>query len=57
MESSPEEFVMVTIWESLAHLKAFAGEDWNHSVIPEPELPLLVETFVHHYQVIDSSQE
>ncbi len=57
MESSPQEFVMVTIWESLAHLKAFAGEDWNHSVIPEPELPLLVETFVHHYQVVDRSQK
>jgi heme oxygenase (mycobilin-producing) len=56
MESSPEEFVMVTIWESLAHLEAFAGEDWNHAVIPEPERPLLVETFVHHYQVIDRSQ-
>ncbi|HLW51598.1 MAG TPA: antibiotic biosynthesis monooxygenase family protein [Candidatus Angelobacter sp.] len=56
LESNPEEFAMVTLWESLAHLKAFAGEDWNHSVIPEEERPLLAESFVHHYQVIDSSQ-
>jgi heme-degrading monooxygenase HmoA len=55
MESSPDEFVMVTVWESLEALRAFAGDDWNVSVIPEPERPLLVESFVHHYQVIESS--
>ncbi len=55
MTASPEEFVMVTIWRSLDDLKAFAGEDWNMSVIPEEELPLLRETFVHHYEVIASS--
>lgn len=54
-EAAPDEFVMVTIWRSLDDLKAFAGEDWNRSVIPEEELPLLSETFVHHYEVIGSS--
>jgi heme-degrading monooxygenase HmoA len=55
MKSSPDEFVMVTIWESMEHLQAFAGDDWDHSVIPEPERPLLKESFVHHYEVIEAS--
>ncbi len=55
MDSGPGEFVMVTVWEDLASLKAFAGEDWSRAVIPEQELPLLEETFVHHYEVFGSS--
>lgn len=54
-EAAPDEFVMVTIWRTLADVKAFAGENWNRSVIPDEELPLLSETFVHHYEVIGSS--
>lgn len=54
-ETAPGEFVMVTIWRNLEDLKAFAGENWNRSVIPDEELPLLSETFVHHYRVIGSS--
>ncbi len=53
--ASPEEFVMITVWRSLDDLKSFAGEDWNRSVIPEEELPLLRETYAHHYEVIGSS--
>jgi hypothetical protein len=55
MESSPDEFVMVTVWRDLESLKAFAGIDWNVSVIPEPERPLLQASSVHHYETIDSS--
>jgi heme-degrading monooxygenase HmoA len=55
MTSSPDEFVMVTIWKDLESLKAFAGIDWNVSVIPEPERPLLQASFIHHYEIIDSS--
>ncbi len=56
-ESTSDEFVMVTLWDSLASLKDFAGEDWSRAVIPEEELPLLEETFVHHYEVSGSSEE
>ncbi len=52
MDSALDEFVMVTVWDSLASLQAFAGIDWNTSVIPEPERPLLAESSVHHYEVI-----
>jgi hypothetical protein len=55
MESSPDEFVMVTVWKDLESLKAFAGIEWNVSVIPEPERPLLQSSAVHHYEIIDSS--
>lgn len=55
MASTPDEFVMVTVWKDLESLKAFAGMDWNVSVIPEPERPLLQANLIHHYEMIDSS--
>lgn len=55
MASNPQEFVMVTVWKDLEALRAFAGDHWNVSVIPEPERPLLEESCVHHYEAIDSS--
>ena len=51
--ASTDEFVMVTVWRDLASLKAFAGNAWESVVVPEAERPLLRETFVHHYDVID----
>jgi len=51
MDSASDEFVMVTVWDSLASLQAFAGADWNTSVIPEPERPLLAESSVQHYRL------
>ncbi len=53
--ASTDEFVMVSIWRDLASLKAFAGPEWESAVIPEDERPLLRQTFVHHYEVIDSA--
>ncbi len=32
-------------------MKAFAGEDWNCSVIPPDEIPLIAESFIHHYEL------
>ncbi len=52
--ASKDEFVMVTVWRDLASLKAFAGDNWEAAVIPEDERPVLRQTFVHHYEVIDS---
>jgi quinol monooxygenase YgiN len=50
------EFVMVSIWQDLESLKAFAGPDWQREgVIPPDELPLLEETILHHYELIGSS--
>ena len=55
LEPDSREFVMVTLWDSIADLKAFVGEDWHQAVIPEEELSLLRETTVHHYDVFSSS--
>jgi heme-degrading monooxygenase HmoA len=50
------EFVMVTVWRDLESLQEFAGPDWQRDgVIPADELPLLDETVLHHYELIDSS--
>lgn len=55
MGSPSNEFLMVTVWEDLASLKAFAGADWNRVVVPEEELPLLEGTSVDHYEIFGSS--
>lgn len=55
MESNPDEFLMVTTWASLADLRAFAGENWNRPIVLEEELPLVEQSFVHHYDVFGSS--
>ena len=49
--SNSNEFTFVSVWKDLEDLKAFAGKDWEKSVIPPDELPLLEETFVHHFEL------
>lgn len=56
MPSSPDEFAVITIWRSLDDLKAFVGVNWNQSLIPEPERPLLESTFVHHYEIFGTDE-
>ena len=50
MGHSQDEFVLVTLWEDLASVQAFVGPDWEQAVVPEEERPVLVDTFVHHYE-------
>jgi heme-degrading monooxygenase HmoA len=45
------EFVLVTIWQDLVAFKAFAGDNWTGAIGLGEELPLLEDTFVHHYEV------
>ena len=45
------EFTVTTLWQDLDSVKAFAGDDWNRSVIPPDEIPLIAESFIHHYEV------
>ena len=46
---SPCEFCMVSIWQDLDALKAFAGEDWNKPVVLPEEAHLLAASHLHHY--------
>ena len=53
-EGKPNEFLMISEWESLESLKKFAGEDWNNAVIDPRESHLLVETAVDHYYQVEA---
>jgi heme-degrading monooxygenase HmoA len=48
-ESSPSDFLMVTVWRDLNALKAFAGEQWEMAVVHPDEEHLLEEIAVSHY--------
>ena len=44
---------MVTHWDSLAALEAFAGPRWQEAVIEPDEEHLLAEVFCDHYETVD----
>ena len=44
-----DEYAMISQWKNEAALKAFAGEEWNHAVIPTGMEKFVVECWVHHY--------
>jgi len=50
IDTSPTEFLMVTVWQDVTALKGFAGEQWRNPVIDPDEVHLLKETFVYHYE-------
>ncbi|MBO3696803.1 antibiotic biosynthesis monooxygenase [Roseivirga sp. E12] len=48
------EFLVITLWEDLDAIKAFAGEDIEKAMVPE-EAQLMMVSFdktVQHYEVI-----
>lgn len=45
------EFTVTTMWQDLDSVKAFAGKNWNRSVIPPDEIPLIAKSSIHHYEV------
>lgn len=47
---APDEYAMISQWENEAALKAFAGEQWNHAVIPPGMEKFVDECWVHHYE-------
>lgn len=46
---SPYEYAMISHWENVDALEAFAGEQWNHAVIPPGMEKFVVDCWVHHY--------
>jgi heme-degrading monooxygenase HmoA len=52
--SSSTEFVYVTVWEDEESIRAFAGESWQEAVITPEEEDLLKETWIKHYDVIQT---
>jgi heme-degrading monooxygenase HmoA len=51
LDPTTPEFTVTTLWQDLDSLKAVAGENWNRAIIPPEEVPLIAESFVHHYEV------
>lgn len=49
-ETTPNEFLMITVWKDLDALKGFTGEKWQAPVIDPEEFDLLQLTFLHHYE-------
>lgn len=47
---APDEYSMISQWENEEVLKAFAGVEWKHAVIPPGMEKFVVECWVHHYE-------
>src|SRR5262245_59119371 len=52
------EFITIILWDSLDDVRAIAGEDYEHAVIPEDRLPLLTRygTRAAHYEVVSTRE-
>ena len=52
------EFRVLTLWESLRHVEAFAGEDTDAAVVPPAARALLqrLDEVVHHYDVLEAPE-
>ena len=50
--SSQPEFAVLTHWDSLAALEAFAGPRWQEAVIEPDEAHMLAELSCHHYETV-----
>ena len=48
-EETPQEFLMITVWESVEALAGFSGENWREAVVDPREEHLLKEVNVSHY--------
>ena len=51
-KSSPSEFCMVMVWESLDALKAFVGEDYENPHIHGDEAELVAARTIKHYEFV-----
>lgn len=54
MAPTPNEFLMVTVWQDLEALQQFAGAEWQKPVIDPAEVDLLQETFLQHYSLVQT---
>mgnify|MGYP001334276499 CR=1 FL=1 len=50
---APDEYLMVSKWQSEAALEAFVGPHWNQAHIPPDMATFVAECWVHHYAEFD----
>ncbi|MEX0349824.1 MAG: antibiotic biosynthesis monooxygenase [Paracoccaceae bacterium] len=48
---TPNEFCLVMVWDSVASLAAFAGEDWQKPHIMPEEEGIVRDRFLHHFDM------
>jgi len=53
-DPSSTEDLYVTVWEDVGSIRAFAGERWQQAVITPDEEHLLKETWIGHYEVLET---
>ncbi|WP_291729522.1 antibiotic biosynthesis monooxygenase [Leisingera sp. F5] len=49
---SPATFCVVMVWESVAALQAFAGQDWEQPHVLPEEDPMVLSRQIDHYDMI-----
>ena len=54
-DPSSTEYLYVTIWENVESIRAFAGEQWEEAVITPEEEHLLKDTWIGHYEAIQTN--
>lgn len=52
LAATPQEFTMITTWESEAALRRFAGDNYAQAVIPPVMEQHMAACWVHHYELI-----
>ena len=51
--ANPDTFVMVSVWRDVPSIQAFAGDDWEQPVIPDPREAAIIEaSTVRHFEVL-----
>ncbi|MGR3760185.1 antibiotic biosynthesis monooxygenase family protein [Roseobacteraceae bacterium NS-SX3] len=49
---APSTFCIVMVWESIAALQAFAGEDWEQPHVMPDEQDMVISRELEHYDMI-----
>ena len=51
-EQAPNEFMMISRWNNMDAVRAFAGDSWTEPVIPEHMRKYMQQSWLHHYEFI-----
>ena len=49
---APDEYAMISHWQDVQFLEAFASEDWSQPHIPDGMAGFVDEMWVHHFEVL-----
>lgn len=53
--SADHDFMLVTNWQSLEHIKAFAGDAWQTPLIPSGMENFMEAVWLDHYDLFENS--